>query len=234
MSETQVTQNMKPILIILLVSTAFSVAAQSIYLPAKAARTNEVDAVITATRLLESSSPAIKAQGLDLMIQLANGGSVPAALQVGKYYSNNNAREKAVEFYLIAARKGNVDAQVTLAARYYNDNNYAEAFKWYQQAASKGNREAKNGLAFCFFKGHGTAKNIPRAIQLYEETEYFQGIAGITENPVEKYKWLRVAQLSGKDVDSNLKDFVAKYPKPVIDQGEPLAQSYYNKRFGKK
>ena len=98
-----------------------------------------------------------------------------------------------------------------------------------RSACAGGDDYSKNAEAGFSFK----AKNFTRAFALWEQNESYRSLALHTVNPVEKYKWFRVAQLPGQSIEKALDNLVVLQPRSVADQGEAAALAYYTKRYGK-
>lgn len=233
---------MKTILQLLLVFAAFSSSAQFFY-SANGTTTNEQAAVSEATSYFrDTDSPAKRARGLELLTQHANKGSATAALLLAKYYQGTDP-EKANLFFQIVAKKGNAEARQRLADyqayRFPSQQNSAGALRLRQLASANGSVEAKRELARCYAEGRlGVAQNMPMAFTIWEELEDYWLMAQHTPDfTVEKYKWLRVGLLAGKNTDltsemrQNLFSYVGKTTKGIIDQGEAAALNYYNRRY---
>lgn len=221
-------------LLLPLMLVAFTASAQIIRLPS-GVQTNEASALKVATGLMKGESAAAKSRGLEFMTTLARAGSAEAAYQLGEFYHvqgqpKNEPVVKELEFYLMAARKGHVLAQRTLA-RYYGEHHQPNNERyWYLQAAKGGDDYSKNVEAGYLYKDG----NVAQAWAIWEKNANFRGLASCCPKAVDKYKWIRVAQLSGQDTGKELDKQILSMPRAEVDQAEASAVAYYTKRYAAK
>ena len=72
--------------------------------------------------------------------------------------------EKFMKWIVEAATANNSCVQNYLGILHKNDN---EALKWYKLSADQGNSYGQNNLADCYYNGKGIAKDIKKALILY-------------------------------------------------------------------
>jgi TPR repeat protein len=128
--------------------------------------------------------PQDDAKALALYRMAAAGGDASAEFKVGQFVERGRGTtadpQAAVPHYRTAAQAGLVSAQLALARLYRTDDDEVSedperATKWYAEAleqleveAQRGDAQARERLAGLYLNGRGVAKDVPRALALYE------------------------------------------------------------------
>ncbi len=101
----------------------------------------------------------------------ADDGDAVAQFEVGLAYESGTRvsadRDKALQYYLMAAQQGLSLAQNSLGSMYQDAGKYDEAFSWYEKAAMSGDYMAINNLAYLYDEGLGVENNDEKALSLY-------------------------------------------------------------------
>lgn len=119
---------------------------------------------------------------------------------------------------------------LSLANQYYAKREFKKAVHYFEEAASKNSSQAKLMLAWCYYKGEGVKKNVPKAFELYLNLAstkkispnmkpdvaaaqlnlalfYYEG-KGVSKNTKEAKTWLKKADENGdKDAKKLIKKF---------------------------
>ena len=90
------------------------------------------------------------------------------------YYSGNGVRQnydKAMEYFLKAARQGYAPAQASLGEMYRGglgvNKDYGEAFKWYLKAAESGMPESQYNVGYMYYYGEGVEVSKEKAAEWF-------------------------------------------------------------------
>jgi hypothetical protein len=111
--------------------------------------------------------------------QAAQLGNTSAMVDLGECYSSGDGvtqdENKALEWFKKAAEAGNTAGMVSLGGLYLlgvagSDPNYEEAARWFTKAAERDNPAALYNLAGMYERGHGVAKSLLKAEELYERS----------------------------------------------------------------
>lgn len=108
---------------------------------------------------------------------LAENGNADAMFYIGYMYDEADGvkqdYDKALYWYLQAARLDNVDAQVNLGYMYGQglgvDQNYQQELFWYEKAASQGDMDAQYNLGVMYEMGMGTPIDYSTALKWYKK-----------------------------------------------------------------
>lgn len=141
-------------------------------------------------------------------------------------------KDKAVQFYTLAAELGYPAAQFALGVHYgYAENNFVEGIRLYALAAKADYAEAQYNLAICYQKGVGVARDEAQAMYWYHlaaengcaDAQYYlgdcyeQGI-GVTADKAEAMRLYQLAvdqgEISAMRDLSNLYEHIAKGANP--------------------
>jgi hypothetical protein len=105
------------------------------------------------------------------LIEKADAGDVDAQFRVGEAYDFGNGAphdgEKAMQYYLMAAKQGHAEAQNSVGSGLQAEKKYAEALPWYERAAAQGHALATNNLAYLYDTGLGVPQNRDKGFELY-------------------------------------------------------------------
>ena len=111
------------------------------------------------------------AQGVQLLVPLANSGNAFAQYRLGMLYFHGQGvgedEKIAIYWWKKAAAQGNVESMFQLGSAFLFGNQIAkfvpdpdrEAAMWYFQAASAGHAEAQYHLGLLFLAGKGVQEN---------------------------------------------------------------------------
>jgi hypothetical protein len=114
-----------------------------------------------------------------LFDQAAQLGNTTAMVDLGECYSSGDGvpqdENKALEWFKRAAEAGNTAGMVSLGGMYLlgvagSDPDYVEAARWFTKAADRDNPAALYNLAGMYERGHGVAKSLLKAQELYEKS----------------------------------------------------------------
>jgi TPR repeat protein len=114
-----------------------------------------------------------------LFDQAAQLGNTSAMVDLGECYSSGDGvpqdENKALEWFKRAAEAGNTAGMVSLGGMYLlgvagSDPDYVEAARWFTKAADRDNPAALYNLAGMYERGHGVAKSLLKAAELYERS----------------------------------------------------------------
>ncbi len=143
---------------------------------------------------------------------LADSGDVDASYGMGLLYGNGFGvdmnDELALKYYGIAAEQGHGDAAFNLAVMYQNGwgvpQDDTTANSWYRVAADKGNTEAQMALG-----------------------RYFAMDFLDTYNPVEAYKWFKLAEMLGDYGALEKREFMAtRMTADQVAEGDKLVETW--------
>jgi len=132
-------------------------------------------------------------------------------------YGVQEDKEKAVEYYRIAAEQGYPRAQVNLGYMYSNaygvECDKAQAVKYYQMAADQGYTNAYTNLGYMYSNGYGIPQDKKIAVKYYKKAAkrgYARGLCnlgymydygyGITQSKSEAAKYYYMAAVQGYSV----------------------------------
>jgi TPR repeat protein len=105
------------------------------------------------------------------LITKADAGDVDAQFRVGTAYDFGNGAphdgEKAMKYYLMAAKQGLAEAQNSVGSGLQAEKRYAEAMSWYERAAAQSHPLATNSLAYLYDLGLGVPQNRTKGFELY-------------------------------------------------------------------
>lgn len=220
---------MKTFAILLLAALPALAAEDRIFLRSAGNWTNATKVLAAASKLEASESPKDKAAGRALLLELAEAGNAEAAVMVSYHLTSY---PQAVQLLGSHARKGNVTAQKQLAVAALKARNETAAFGWYQMAANQGDTDSQVRVAKAYATGMGVARDWSRAQAMFEKAEDFIGIADhLRSGTAEHYKWVRVAQLRGRQSMQERLESLANYPPSVIAAGEQAAVDYVKRRW---
>jgi len=106
-----------------------------------------------------------------LHIEKANAGDAESQFKIGSAFDTGNGvprdGEKAMEWYLSAAKSGMAEAQNSVGSGLQAEKKYKEAFMWYTKAAEQNHLVALNNLAYLYDLGLGTKQDRKKAFELY-------------------------------------------------------------------
>ena len=140
-----------------------------------------------------------------------------------------------------AAEQGSVEAQFRLGQLYYHGAggfkvDRSEAAKWLSVAAAQKHAGAANTLGVMYEEGEAVTRSLPEAYRLFLAAAmggsvqgqsnlgrcYALGI-GIPKDPVQAYRWLKLASDKGEVTATNLLvDYKNGFSKAQIEEGERL------------
>jgi TPR repeat protein len=123
--------------------------------------------------LVESSDPASRAEGFEILSRAASSGDVDAENALATCYQYGHGTKtdfaKAIDLYRHAAARGSLFAMKNLAAMYQNGigvpKNPGEAFRLYQEACNAGEWRACGSVADAYLLGDGVARDQAKAYQ---------------------------------------------------------------------
>ncbi|RXJ68539.1 hypothetical protein CRV08_06840 [Halarcobacter ebronensis] len=93
-------------------------------------------------------------------------GNIESYTQLGSLYSNFlNKKDKAIEYYTIAANNGEVKAAHNLGVIYDKKAQYKEALKWYEESFNSGDTYSLLAIGHIYRK----QKNYEKAIETFKE-----------------------------------------------------------------
>lgn len=103
------------------------------------------------------------------------GDALPAEMLYAKGFEalSEQDYEAAIKYYQQAAAKGSANAMNDLGYIYEAIEGFVDpklSFEWYTRGVEAGSPHAANGLANCYMDGLGTAIDINKAIELYEQS----------------------------------------------------------------
>lgn len=105
------------------------------------------------------------------LLRRADDGDAGAQFEVGLAYESGTRasadRDKALQYYLMAAHQGLSLAQNSLGSMYQEVGKYDEAFIWYEKSAKSGDYMAINSLAYLYDEGLGVEYDDEKALSLY-------------------------------------------------------------------
>ncbi|MBR2257725.1 MAG: SEL1-like repeat protein [Blautia sp.] len=134
--------------------------------------------------------------------------------------NNEEAYEKAMEWFLLSAKIEQASAQNYIGSMYQNgygvEKDYTEAVKWYRKAADQGHADAQKNLGNMYYNGYGVEKDYTEAVRWYRKGAD-QGLAGCQKN----MGWM---YLNGYGVEKNYTEAEKWYRKAAV-QGSAIAQS---------
>ena len=194
-------------------------------------------------------------------LTLAEKGDVRAQYRVAELYRTAlpplQNYDKALTWYRKSADRGNALAQYALGLMYAKglgvSQNYHRAAEWYRLATRLSrNADAQFSLGELYFHGRGVPSSYGLAIEWYTKAanqghpvaQYFLGQInkegwGVTENQIEAYKWLMLANRQANRViahnDRNnpkqaLAELKAKMNRSQIKVAEKLLKEWKPKR----
>ncbi len=118
-------------------------------------------------------------EAFPLFIQAAELGNHAAMIEAGECYRSGEGvaqdEDKAMAWFHRAADAGDTSGMVHIGMMYLfgvhdADPNDEEATEWFQKAADRGDPAGMYNLAQSYEKGHGVAKNLDKAKELYEKS----------------------------------------------------------------
>lgn len=128
--------------------------------------------------------------------------------------------ERAVHWYLMAAKQGHPNSMNNLGLMYQFGKgvpgNQSEAVNWFRKAIEKGSGEAYSNLAYMYENGLGVQEDPEKAIKCYQKAIergitqamynlgmlYWTG-TGVTKDLEEAYKWIFLFDLKRKHAPDN-------------------------------
>jgi len=106
-----------------------------------------------------------------LLIEKANAGDAESQFKIGSVFDTGNGvprdGEKAMEWYLRAAKGGMAEAQNSVGSGLQAEKKYKDAFMWYTKAAEQNHLVALNNLAYLYDLGLGIKQDRKKAFELY-------------------------------------------------------------------
>ena len=112
-------------------------------------------------------------RSFELNSEAAAGGYRDAVLAMGWYYLNgvgvDRDLDEARKWYRKSARQRQPGAMFSLGAIACEERNFGEAMTWFTSAAEEGHARAIYWMAKLFWRGHGVARDRPRAQALLEQ-----------------------------------------------------------------
>ena len=141
------------------------------------------------------------------------------AYEKGDALYNENSYEKAMEWFLVAAKMEWASAKNTIGVMYENGygvgKDYSEALNWYRKAAAQENAEGQKNLGWMYYNGFGVDINYTEAVKWYRKAAD-QGNAIAQNNLGWMYQ-------NGYGINQNYREAVSWYRK-AADQGDAAAQ----------
>lgn len=106
-----------------------------------------------------------------LLIEKANAGDAESQFKIGSAFDTGDGApkdgEKAMKWYLKAAKSGMAEAQNSVGSVLQAEKKYKEAFVWYTKAAEQNHLVALNNLAYLYGLGLGAKQDRKKAFELY-------------------------------------------------------------------
>lgn len=110
--------------------------------------------------------------GYSLCRAAAKSGYVPAVVDLGRIYKEEEDYVRSAKCFRRAAEKGDAESQYELGMLYYDGKgvkqSYEKAFKWFRAAAYGLERRAYPMICRMMREGLGTEKDVPGAIRVCE------------------------------------------------------------------
>lgn len=160
-------------------------------------------------------------KAIELFEKTANKGNAHAMYKLGLAYGNGNGvavdKQKARNYYRMAAEKGDVNAQIQYGyILETEDFNMKEALKWYQKSADQGNMIAQYNLGQMYRSGNGVEVDYEKALKYYKKAAdqgyadamnclgfmYEKGL-GVNSNINTAYQWYQAAADAGNVYGTN-------------------------------
>jgi serine/threonine-protein kinase len=168
------------------VSTSYSLTAGKVHRSASVEVEPDPDSVprsVKAQQLFDEGRAKRQEGHLEdaasLFEQAAQLGNTSAMVDLGECYSSGDGvpqdENKALEWFKKAAEAGSTAGMVSLGGMYLlgvagSDPDYVEAARWFTKAADHDNPAALYNLAGMYERGHGVAKSLLKAEELYEKS----------------------------------------------------------------
>ncbi|CAG8503998.1 16944_t:CDS:2 [Gigaspora rosea] len=110
---------------------------------------------------------------LNLFVDAANKGNEIAQYFAGRCYAEglgtDKNKNKAIEWYTIAAKNKCAAAEHMLGEYFYKLRRYNKAFENLERATENGNYKALNTLGLCYQRGQGTNTNATKGFRLFKK-----------------------------------------------------------------
>ena len=108
------------------------------------------------------------------LITKADAGDKDAQFKVGLAYDSGNgapsSKDKAKNYYRMAAQQGHSEAQNSLGSIFQAEKNYVEAKSWYELAVAQNHPMATNSLGQLHDLGLGVPQDRNKGFELYSRS----------------------------------------------------------------